>query len=68
VQETGKPIWMVLQTIYTNESIIPNYSSGLKMSSRKFIINNFIFCIHVEEPLPHGDSPIAGNKYCYYEI
>ena len=30
------------------------------------LVINFIFCIHVKQPLPPGDNPIAVNKYYYY--
>ena len=30
------------------------------------LVTNFIFCIHVKQPLPPGDNPIAVNKYYYY--
>jgi len=30
------------------------------------LVNNFIFCIHVKQPLPPGDNPVAFTKYYYY--
>ena len=30
------------------------------------LVTNFIFCIHVKQPLPPRDNPIAVIKYCYY--
>ena len=30
------------------------------------LVTNFIFCMHVKQPLPPGDNPIAVNKYYYY--
>ena len=33
------------------------------------LVTNFMFCVHVKQPLPPGDSPIAvnnNNKYYYY--
>ena len=30
------------------------------------VATNFMFCIHVKQPLPLGDNPIAVNKYYYY--
>jgi len=32
----------------------------------KILLTNFIFCIHVNYPLPPGDNPIAVNYYYYY--
>jgi len=32
------------------------------------LVTNFIFCIHVKEPLPLNDNPIAVNFYfCYFK-
>jgi len=31
------------------------------------VVTNFMFCIHVKQPLPPGDNPVAVNKY-YYKI
>ena len=30
------------------------------------LVTNFIFCIHVKQPLPPGDNPIAVNNKNYY--
>jgi hypothetical protein len=30
------------------------------------LATNFIFCIHVKQPLPLGNNPIAVNYYYYY--
>jgi len=30
------------------------------------VVTNFMFCIHVKQPLPPGNNPIAVNKYYYY--
>ena len=30
------------------------------------LVSNFMFCIHVKQPLPPDDNPIAVNKYYYY--
>jgi len=35
------------------------------------VVIDFIFCIHVKQPLPPGDNPIAvnnnnNNNFCYY--
>ena len=27
------------------------------------VVTNFMFCLHVKEPLPPGNNPIAVNKY-----
>ena len=32
------------------------------------VVTNFMFCIHVTQPLPPGYNPIAVNKYYYYYI
>jgi len=29
------------------------------------LVTKFMFCLHVKQPLPAGDNPIAVNKYCY---
>jgi len=29
------------------------------------VVTNFIFCIHVKQPLPPDDNPVAVNKYYY---
>jgi len=32
------------------------------------VVTNFMFCIHVKQPLPPGNNPIAVNKYYYIII
>ena len=32
------------------------------------VVTNYMFCIHVKQPLPLGDNAIAVNKYYYYIV
>jgi len=34
-------------------------------SDLKFLVIFFHICVHVKQPLPPGDNPIAANKYYY---
>ena len=30
------------------------------------VVTDFMFCIHVKQPRPPDNNPVAVNKYCYY--